>query len=62
MLAVDNLFFEADDLPPGKTALLFSGTSTWNGGLGIRIGDGLLVCAGATKRVWTTESCAQGRA
>lgn len=47
----DDLLFEASQLPPNSSALLFSGTAAVNGGLGAVFGDGLRCAGGAVTRM-----------
>ncbi|MCC6409859.1 MAG: FG-GAP repeat protein [Planctomycetes bacterium] len=61
-VALDDLYFAAKHLPPSANAMLFSGTTIKNGGLGIPFADGLLVAGGATKRIQVQTACSNGEA
>lgn len=50
-IASDALTFDATGLVPGQAALLFVGTNTVNGGVGIFFGDGLRCAGGAIIRL-----------
>lgn len=56
----DDLILKAEFLPPGTSALLFSGTAPVAGGFGVPFGDGLRCVGGAVTRIAPRSADAQG--
>jgi hypothetical protein len=60
--SADDLVLVAEDMPPGKSALLFAGTIRVNGGVGLPFGDGLRCAGGAIQRLGIRSTGALGTA
>ncbi len=58
--AADDFRLSARQLTPGRSAMLFSGSTTVNGGIGSFFGDGLLCVAGKIKALGVRVSSSAG--